>query len=151
MAFSKAIRNQPIWQLPANLVDWMRIPILPPRVYMTDRADGTVWWLTFNTTVSSVDSLGYISITDTLTTGDKGNYRTFGAYDGPYIGLDPITRLFIRSGYLGYEVVTSGVHNGRSMARKGVERAGREIIIPVAFSLNDPDATLAWDDVEFTE
>lgn len=74
-----------------------RRPSLSQYVQMTDRADGTVWTLIHNVAEARV------GISDVaLAQRFAGQVKTFGPYDGPWVGNPPM-RLFIRSGRLGYD------------------------------------------------
>lgn len=118
---------------------------------MTDRDDGTVWWITYNTTTSPpADGLGRIAINDELPE-DKGDRRVYGPYAGPYLG--PI-RLLIRGGRIGYEIIPrSHVLYGdsrsqhRIMARaSNTSRDMREIIVPSTWE--EFDDVLGWQEVQ---
>lgn len=75
--------------------------LTPKAVSLTDRADGTVWWVTYNLSVSYPDGLGLISITDTPAPKALDT-QTYLAYDEPYfIGTAGLSRLIVRGGYLG--------------------------------------------------
>jgi len=79
----------------------MRMPPQPVTYRMTDRDDGTLWYLTFD------DATELIAIdTDAPSGLNTEDLVTFAAFEGPFIqthrnGL----RLLIRGGYLGYEMV----------------------------------------------
>lgn len=132
----------------------IRIPPLPLNIILTDRDDGTLWYLTYNTTEPSSDDEGYISITDTLPTNTNHNpQRIFEAYDELYIFDNwdrPMLRLFVRGGYLGYETVTRGegeaaISNTPTFARKGLENTYRKIYTPSDWHNHNPEGyTLAW-------
>lgn len=75
--------------------------VTPHAVRLTDRADGTKWWVTYNLTVSYPDGFGLISITDTLPPKVL-DAVTYGAFEEPYfIGTAGVSRLIVRGGYLG--------------------------------------------------
>jgi hypothetical protein len=82
----------------------IQIPVVPQFIMMTDRADGvTLWWLTFDTTVSYPDGLGTIAVT-TTSPPFGFPYQTFGPYDGPYLNGDAgFAKLFVRGGTLGVD------------------------------------------------
>lgn len=92
----------------------IQIMPVPPFIILTDRADGTKWWVTFNTTTFSLDSLGYISISTTSPPiNNPGNILTYGAFEEPWLtnGQDAngsLTRLIVRGGFLGVEVLVQG-------------------------------------------
>jgi hypothetical protein len=121
-------------------------------VILTDRADETLWLLSFNTAEPSVDGLGYISIVAPVPERpDRGNFRVFGPYDGPLLVAEPsptrfrVLRLLVRSGYLGYEETDLTTRQGRVMARRKMEALVREIVVPASWRA-EPDM-LAWRDV----
>ncbi len=88
-------------------MDMGRIDIPPQarHIVLTDRTDGTKWWLTFNTTISTPDGFGYISITDTAPPNNPSPL-VFPAYEEPYLktqtGKD-LVRLIVDNGYLGVD------------------------------------------------
>lgn len=129
-----------------------RVPPLPQRIILTDRADGTRWLLTFNLTPSTSDGYGHISITDTIPRSFDQDYFEYGAYDGPYVpGSGGGARLLVRSGRLGFDdgPIPQGIsddNQGRIFARVGLQRGFREIIIPSTWKAGQ-DNTLAWSPV----
>lgn len=130
----------------------VRIPPFPPAFVLTDRADGKLWLLTHNLTEASPDGEGYISITDVI---PAVWYRlleiqTFPADDGPVVNTDPVSRLLIRGGDLGFEILdfsVQGTAYDRSerliQTRKGVTRKTRRIHQP-STSWAPLVYTLAW-------
>lgn len=150
MAFLRSERNN--WNRATKPnIDLHRIPPLPARIIMTDRADGTLWFLTYSLALPSIDGYGYIAITDQLPTEAPGDFHTYGPWDGPVIRSEPVIKLLIRGGYLGYEEENPAPWEGershaRVFARVGVRRSLREIIKPSSF-LHSPDM-LAWDVME---
>lgn len=80
----------------------IRIPVLPQYMALTDRADGTVWYLQHTLTPPASDGYGYISISDQQPAGR--DVVVYAAYEGPIVGTNPNLRLLIRGGRLGYEV-----------------------------------------------
>lgn len=130
------------------------IPSMSLNHVLTDRGDGTRWFLSFTTTPGDVDGLGYITINDTLPI--RPDQRVYRAFEEPYLIGQPKVRLFVRDGYLGMEVfeTSSGQSQARIMARVGLLREGREIIIPAGWSEftargSAPGGELAWTVVEF--
>ena len=88
---------------------------IPPRIrgfFLTDRGDGTVWWLTH-------DDLGSVKITDTLPT--NRDTHVFPAFEGPPLdtAAGPV-RLLIRDGYFGYELARHEEHGRRIMLKSSV-------------------------------
>src|SRR5262245_17218534 len=98
-------------------LQWIGVPPKTGRIILTDRADGTLWVLSYSTTPPAGDGLGYIAIDDVIPTSDKGNYHIYPPYDGPMVGwvtspqehsqgVDPkpnvYARLLVRAGYLGF-------------------------------------------------
>lgn len=135
-----------------------RVPALPQNIIMTDRDNGTLWFLTYSLTPETGDGLGRIMITDVLPSQDRTIY---GPYDGPYVSLHserirPVIRLFVRGGFLGYEVVdgqpeVTAQSNQRVVPRVGMDRSLREIVIPSDWETSSQTFgnvdTLAWRDL----
>lgn len=151
MAFDRSINRSAFYRLTDNpSVDWMRIPPLPQMIIMRDRADNTRWLLSHNTTESSPDGLGYISITNSFQ--DNGDIVEFGPYEGPIVNsVVNDLKLLIRGGYLGYEYEPPPRYVGdrrqaRVLTRRGVARVTREIIVPIGWNAS-PDV-LGWSPVE---
>lgn len=129
-----------------------RIPPIPPRIIMTDRADGSQWLLSYNTTLYPyLDGLGAVSINNVFTVCP--NNTIYGAYEGPVLAGAPFEIvLFIRNGTLGFDYEPSGVANqdrnqARIMATLGLANSYRELVIPTPF--NPYTGVLAWEDQEF--
>lgn len=153
MAFDRGIFLSPpsrLWSNPE--IEWMRLPLLPQQIIMTDRGDGSLWLLSHNTTDSPPsDGFGRISINSTFSTG-FGDYEIFGPYDGPLVaGPRDDFLLLIRDGRLGYEVRPDGFalaqdHNLRVLTRKGTVRESREINVPSTWTAETD--VLGWSPVE---
>jgi len=125
-----------------------QLPVLPQYVIFTDRADGTLWYLSH----SNVGPLGTcLSINDaTISVPLK---RVFAAFDEPYAARDPRIRIFIRGGRLGYEIreLPQGEQDRDTMrliSRRANENLQHELISPVDFSEANVDrkGVLAWED-----
>lgn len=168
MAFFKANSRRPrsiAEGVVQRTVDKAFIPPLSTRVVLTDRADGTLWLLSFSTTPAGPDGLGYISIlTPPPDRPDQGNYTVYGPSSGPVVswvstpvahsqGVDPrpevFARLLVRGGYLGFEAIPDRIYGRRVVPRKRVERGVREIIRPSTYTPSGPFNVLAWRDMEF--
>lgn len=119
----------------------IRIPPLPQYTIMTDRADGTKWLLQWNTTHFSIDGNGYISITTVLpSTPDK---LIYGPYEGPFVQEqnaaqgNPVLRLLIRGGRLGYESLqdqgVQSIDNPRVLTRRVGSNTLREVVVPLVW------------------
>lgn len=94
---------------------------------MTDRATGTIYWLTDG------GSDGHGNQRLSITTPLPADWSTsiHGPNDGPYIDtLGQQVRLFIRDGHLGFEVyVGSELHQANPITRRtGVTRDAWKII-----------------------
>lgn len=107
----------------------MQIPVLQTYFAMEDREDGTLWYLSHR----SADDR--VRITDVPPTKAMlGDVMEFGPYDGPWIGSPPI-RLFVRDGYIGYDMpdLGQGISDLSSSAvttRNGWQRYCLEIYQP---------------------
>ena len=131
----------------------IRIPPLPVNIILTDRDDGTLWWLIHVTDPAGPDGYGYVAIESTIPTlTDK---RIYAANEGPILPTEPRARLIIRGGYLGYEFETTldtGITD-RDQApihtRNGLKSETRRIIIPTDWSEHGPVDTLAWEPIDF--
>ena len=124
----------------------IRIPPLPQGTVFTDRDDGTLWLLSHTVTPPAADGFGYITITDVIPNAVE--HQVYEAYGEPVLGTNPMVRLLIRGGYLGYEDYTLGQgitdrDNQRIMTRKGLTRVIREIIVPTTW--NHHGDVLGWD------
>lgn len=126
------------------------VPPIPTNFVMTDRQDGTLWHLTHNVDVFSVDGNGYISIKDVLPT--TNDLTVYGAYEGPYLQERVITqgerifRLLIRGGFLGYEVVEeqglSFILGAPILTSRNMDGLHRQIVTPLSWAhAGDP---LGW-------
>jgi hypothetical protein len=101
----------------------IQIPPNPQYLILTDRGTGTLYWITFNTSIASPDGFGYVAINtvfpcntniDAPTTGQiDPQARTFNncvvydAYSEPIIGhVDDLNfvRLIVRNGTLGVSI-----------------------------------------------
>lgn len=82
----------------------VRVPPLPTRIVLIDRADGTFYALLHDGTSSDRIALDSLA---SRTSGD--DIRIFAAFDGPVINAPNPHRLLVRNGALGYEemVLTS--------------------------------------------
>ena len=120
-------------------------PFFPPFTVLTDRDDGTRWLLQYNTVIAAPDAFGHISITDTFTL--RKDMRIYPAWDEPAVpGGGGRVRLFVRGGRLGMDYDDSfrvDRDQHRIMARLGLQREFREIILPTDWdeSFLEP---LAW-------
>jgi len=136
----------------------IREPPLPANVVLTDRADGTLWHLSFTTTPPGPDGLGYITLNSALPVLPNKDIVVYGAWDGPVMsmrdprnGLEFQAQLLVRGGYLGFEVDTdlypiTGRSQARVMARRSLQKSGREIIFPGNWPVYE---ALAWVEVDF--
>jgi hypothetical protein len=102
----------------------IQIPPVPRFIILTDRADGTLWWLTYNLTPPAADGFGYISIT-TASPQSSQESITYAAFNEPYIPMDSgFARLIVRSGFLGVDASSPGqgitdIETLQIYARKG--------------------------------
>lgn len=137
-----------------NVHDIVRIPPLPYGFVLTDRADGTLWFLSHTVADPGPDGNGYITITDTIpeATPDM-DLKVFPAEDGPIVDSDPLFRMLIRGGRLGMELVEpssqGSAYSRREkfiQTRKGVTRLTRHIHQPTLPSSDWLPLTyiLAW-------
>lgn len=116
----------------------IQIPPMPRHIILTDRADGTKWWLTYNLSPATSDGFGYISITTTMPPTSQESI-TFAAYEEPVIAFTSgNARLIVNGGYLGVEErnPSQGVTDRENMqiyARiDGLNNPMRRIIFSVA-------------------
>lgn len=128
----------------------IRIPPLPRGIVFTDRDDGTLWLLGHTTDPAGPDGYGYVTLNDTFSA--RENARVYDAYDGPLLGKNPLIRLLVRGGQLGYEMVDMGVgthdiDQARVLSRNGNRGDFSDIIVPTSWQRFDD--TLAWEHVEF--
>ncbi len=121
------------------------IPFLPQYCIFTDRADGTLWYLSHNSDGTRIGiNDGTISIP---------LKRIFAAFDEPFAKNDPRMRIFVRGGRIGYErrELPQGEQDNdtmRLLSRRVNENVQREIISPVDFSESNVNnkGVLAWED-----
>lgn len=115
------------------------VPPLPQNIVLTDRDDGTLWQLSHNTVIHSLDGVGHISIKDP----SSFNSRPYGshiypAFEGPLLGTNPTVRLLVRNGHLGYEISPLPAHhtdrdNAPVFTRNVNQREVREIVVPTTW------------------
>ena len=123
----------------------IQLPVLPQYTIFTDRADGTLWYISHNSDGTR------LAINDgTISVPLK---RVFNAFDEPYAKNNPRMRVFIRGGRLGYEIIElpQGQQDRDTMrliSRRANENVQREVISPVDFSEADVanKGVLAWED-----
>ena len=121
------------------------LPVLPQYCIFTDRADGTLWYLSH-----SSDGLNIALNDATIGVVPK---RVFAANDEPYIGNNPRMRIFVRDGRIGYEIreLDQGEQDKdvmRLISRRANENVQREMVSPVVFSEANVsnNGVLAWED-----
>lgn len=122
------------------------LPVLPQFCILTDRADGTLWF------ISHASNGLHLSIND-ATVFNKPS-RTFAAFDEPYVPQDPRMRIFVRGGRIGYEIreLPQGVGDRDQMRivsnRPDDEVVKLEVIQPANFNINNVGllGVLAWED-----
>lgn len=129
---------------PANSTPIVRFPM---SYIFTDREDGKLWLLSFETQEESADGTGHIILTDAIPRRIRLHSRTYPAGEEPTLGGNPSIRLFVRDGRLGYEVVPlprpeQDKDQGRVLARQGLSSEFREIIIPSSWE--KPSDRLGW-------
>lgn len=77
----------------------IQIPTRPSAIILTDRADGTQWLVSFNTTAPE-----RLSINDAFSTIQRREgARVYEANDGPKLDEDGQFTLIIRGGHIGVE------------------------------------------------
>lgn len=121
------------------------LPVLPQYCIFTDRADGTLWYLSHSSDGTR------IALNDaTIGLVPK---RVFAANDEPYIGNNPRMRIFVRGGRIGYEIneLDQGEQDKdvmRLISRRANEDVQREMISPTVFSEANVgfNGVLAWED-----
>lgn len=92
--------------------DPIRVPGTPPILALTDRDDGTVWYLTWGPAED-----GYVKISDVPPQAKfTTQIVTYGPWEGPYLGQG--ARLFVRGGRLGYDVVEGEYNSPAPVARR---------------------------------
>lgn len=126
----------------------IQIPPMPVYLILTDRADGTLWWLTYSTSPAGDDGYGYISITTTQPPSSVNvDSLTFPAYDGPMLGQG---KLMVRSGFLGVDTGpdphTTEQESGVWAQKAGLNRSLRRLIFSTATPGN-----YAWIPVDITQ
>lgn len=109
----------------------IQIPPLPFPLILTDRADGTLWLVSYTLTPPYSDGYGFITINSTLPT--RPNRRIYAANEEPWLPAPYPTRLIVRNGYLGVEITDfPQAHTDQDQAplyaTVGLQRAVREII-----------------------
>lgn len=135
----------------------IKIPPIPKPIILTDRADGTLWWLSFSTASPGPDGLGYVSLNSQIPTDP--NRIIYDVNEGPIVGSNPRIRLIVRGGYLGYELfpaqrgITAGSQERVLAQKTGVQREYREIILPTGWTDQDRGfvsiTELGWTQVLF--
>lgn len=125
----RGVRQGPFVRVVPGYVDMgsQTIPRFPVYIIMTDRTDGSLWALTY-----SEDGEKF-AITDDIPSSKRFQQQVYGPYAGPYIGDNPLLKLFVRERHLGYEVVDEArpVISQRSIfGRRLFEPLVREIVMP---------------------
>lgn len=77
----------------------IQIPPRPQAIVLTDRADGSRWLVSFNTT--SPERLSISS--DYSTIQKREGFRIYEANDGPKMDEDGEYTLIVRSGHIGFD------------------------------------------------
>lgn len=113
---------------------------LPQHFTLVDRADGTIWWLSFR---ESDDRIGVSSTPPPI--GPRHQVYSYPAGDGPVLvhqnGVN--IRLLVRSSRLGYEEVNGWpVYTGPIVAREGMRSYALAIIKPASWIMGG--SRLAW-------
>lgn len=87
--------------LPSGYSDFgpIQIPPYPQIVILTDRADGSLWTISFNNTTSTPERLSISNVFASIQRNEGA--RVYKVNDEPYITGD--YRLIIRSGRIGLE------------------------------------------------
>ena len=109
----------------------VQVPPLPPRVGMTDRATGKVWYLGTDSNSGS-----RVVLFDTLGAPDKNLALVYGPLDGPYLqGANYYIRLGVQNGRMVYERLSQTPGTG-SPGDMTASPAARDIALPtVIYSL----------------
>lgn len=81
----------------------IQIPPTPQPLILTDRADGTQWLLSFNTSPETDDTYGYISVNSDTAITRRESAKIFTIDEGPKFGAEGEFTLFIRSGRIGID------------------------------------------------
>lgn len=124
--------------LPPNTA---RQPPLPVFIVLTDRADGTLWVLTHDSTGEyvAINDEGLLINSAVSPTLEFSDFRVFPAFEGPVVPDNPSNpigqkaaqkRLLVNGGYLGYEDIEPETEQGRVMTRRSVSRILRRIFVP---------------------
>jgi DNA-binding beta-propeller fold protein YncE len=80
----------------------IKIPPNAPAVVLTDRADGTLYLVSFNTT----NSVLRLSLNTSYSTiSRREGIRIYEANDGPYVDEDGRYKLIVRSGRIGFDYI----------------------------------------------
>lgn len=113
----------------------VRVPPLPQFIVMEDRTTATQWLLSREID----DGVDRVMLTDTFNLSPYvGRVYFYGPNDGPYIATNPIIKLFVDNGILGYEEAELPRRLNLSiMARKGVERRVLHIYAPDGWLFGD--------------
>lgn len=136
-----------MWQGFADLGP-IQIPPTPTYLVLTDRADGTLWWLSYNNTTDvRPDGFGDVSIISGTTPNAKQTV-TYAAYAEPYLTQDlgRFARILVRGGYLGIEEsttphITDASNLGVFARKAGLLIPMRRLILSV---ITPPDAIAGW-------
>jgi len=121
------------------------IPVLPSPIILTDRDDGTLWVLSFDTSAPTVDGYGHISINSDIRYFQRNEVaKVYPADDGPVLG--PYV-LFIRAGRIGldytaYDIGETDRDGSPVYARKRGVRTFRQVY--VTHPENPEIVHLAW-------
>jgi hypothetical protein len=120
-------------------------PILQQYLILTDRDDGTLWYLSH-----SSDGTRLALNDGTISIPLK---RVFAAFDEPFAKSNPRMRIFVRGGRLGYEIIElpqgeQDKDTMRLISRRADENVQRELISPADFSEANVSSkgVLAWED-----
>jgi hypothetical protein len=110
-----------------------RVPPLPPFVAMTDRADGTVWYLSHNVDFSRIAVNNVLAAINLSPVERFQDITTYGPNDGPWLTTQ--IQIFVRSGRIGYDfhpLVEQGVTfygNPTPWSRRKVQRTSFKIAV----------------------
>lgn len=131
----------------------IRIPPTPPAMILTDRGTGTQYLVSFSTEVETVDGYGHIIITDSLPNCARRPCTIYNAGEEPYIGTNPLKRLYIRDGRLGMEVIEMSKpvidrDNAPLSAVKNWDRNPRVIVDYTGDDYSDRLAWMPWSEVD---
>lgn len=99
----------------------VQIPPLPPRVGLTDRTTGKVWYLGYDSTAQTQQGPGRMVLTDYVPQPDAANFRVYAPWEGPFFwALGTQLRLGVDNGRLVWDTAPSnfaGDHNQVPWAR----------------------------------